>query len=270
MSDNNETVQSLFDAVKQGNVGLVEELMQIVDPAARCNHAIVLAAEYGHIEVVRLLLGDPRVSSAENLNDATGMAALRGHTGIVKLLLANPNVNPAGSDNHAFAWATLRGHVEIVRLLLADPRVDPAAEDNRALGVAVGHGHVEVVRLLLADPRVNDLKFIHSMATAQETAQQPKENFSWARECSMPEQHRAAWWMLSPNTSNAPNIVKFNVWCRSIVTIDFNTAEITVKPTPSPNTFNNPHVVNLNVQGPSIITVNFSAAEYTVDIIYDD
>ncbi|KAJ3176485.1 hypothetical protein HDU87_005179 [Geranomyces variabilis] len=83
---------------------------------------------------------------------------------IVELLLADPRVDPAAEDSRALLVASEEetrrplGQREwllaIVRLLLADPRVDPATDEKNALSCACQNDHFEVVELLLADPRV--------------------------------------------------------------------------------------------------------------------
>ncbi len=78
---------------------------------------------------------------------------------IVKLLLADPRIDPGYADNICIKEASQHGFVEIVKALLADPRVDPSANHNRALEYAMENEHHEIVILLLADPRVNTMRF---------------------------------------------------------------------------------------------------------------
>jgi hypothetical protein len=80
---------------------------------------------------------------------------MEGHVEVVKLLLADPRVDPSANDDEAFNDACMDGHVEIVTLLLADTRVNPSANDDEAVQSACRDGSVEVVTLLLADSRVN-------------------------------------------------------------------------------------------------------------------
>ena len=65
-----------------------------------------MAAENGHIEIVKLLLNDKRVNPAANMDQAIGSAAANGHIEIVKLtLLADKRVNPADNNNYALRLA---------------------------------------------------------------------------------------------------------------------------------------------------------------------
>ena len=84
------------------------------------------AAKGGCLEVVKLLLGDPRVDV--RANSKKGCSALHS--------------------------AASGGCLEVVKLLLEDPRVDVRAVDEEgwsALHFAASGGHVEVVKLLLED-----------------------------------------------------------------------------------------------------------------------
>jgi hypothetical protein len=145
-------------AAKYGYENVVQlglESGVVGDPSAQANGAIRQASENGHIEVVRLLLTDPRVDPSALDNYAIRFASQNGHLDVVRLLLTDPRVDPSPRDNYAIRWVSEIGHLEMVRLLLTDPRVDPSARDNEAIRLASKNGHVEVVRLLLTDPRVD-------------------------------------------------------------------------------------------------------------------
>ncbi|KAI9353917.1 ankyrin repeat-containing domain protein [Obelidium mucronatum] len=127
-----------------------------VDPATRHNHAIHVAAEFGHTKVVRILLETRRVNaSAADIEHA----AERGYTDIVRLLLEN-DVNPTVNDNSAIDAACEEGHVDIVRLLLEHPKVDPTG--SAVWGAARG-GHTDVVRLLIADKRMDSRAQVNAL-----------------------------------------------------------------------------------------------------------
>ena len=68
--------------------------------------------------------------SAEN-NYAIQLASRKGHLEIVELLLQDPRVDPSADDNYAIGWASQNGHLEIIKLLLQDPRVDPSLQSNQ-------------------------------------------------------------------------------------------------------------------------------------------
>ena len=110
--------------------------------------AIRFASMEGHIEVVRLLLQDPRVDPSVSNNEAILNAVSNGHTEIVRLLLQDPRVDPTDDNNWAIRDASELGHTEVVRLLLQDPRVDPSENNNYAIKAARTNGHEEIVQLL--------------------------------------------------------------------------------------------------------------------------
>lgn len=59
-----------------------------VDPSAQDNMAICVAAQHGHLDVIKLLLGDPRVNPAVKQNFPLRLAAQYGHYDVVLYLLA--------------------------------------------------------------------------------------------------------------------------------------------------------------------------------------
>ena len=148
---------------------LVKELLAIarnIDPDLQDNYGrtpLSWAAEKGHTEVVKALLGDPRVNP--DRQDSVGgtplsWAAQEGHTEIVKAFLADPQVDPNRQDDNgavSLHFAAQEGHTEVVRALLGDRQVDADRQDNNGgtpLSWAAQEGHTEVVKALLGDPRV--------------------------------------------------------------------------------------------------------------------
>lgn len=120
--------------------------------------SLLLAAEYGHDAVAKLLLDKGAEVNAQ-CNDygycnALQAASCRGHTQMVKLLLEEgAEVNAQGGVvwGNALEPASFGGHKEIVELLL-----DKGAEANaqgqeycNALHAASVQGHNEIVKLLL-------------------------------------------------------------------------------------------------------------------------
>ena len=71
------------------------------------------ACKYNHIEIVKLLLQDPRVDPCDKYNITII---------VVKLLLQDSRVDPSDHNNLAIRWASQNGHIEVVKLLLQDPR----------------------------------------------------------------------------------------------------------------------------------------------------
>ncbi len=131
------------------------ESMQVQEPTNPASFKLRRAVEAGDPQAVEAAL-----NAGANINyaDSNGwtalmMAALYGHIDIVRLLIdAGAHVNCANNyDNSALMWAALYGHTEIVRLLL-----EQGADVNRAnnygdtaLIWAARHGHEDIARMLM-------------------------------------------------------------------------------------------------------------------------
>lgn len=74
---------------------------------------------------------------------------------VISLLLSNPKTNPTVLDNIAVISSAAMGCAGAVRLLLADGRPDPTARDNEALKKACERDHPDVVLVLLSDERIS-------------------------------------------------------------------------------------------------------------------
>lgn len=124
---------------------------------------VVIAAQKGHEQIVRLLLQDSRVCASADYNEALRCSSKGGHANIVKMLLSHPTIDP-NSCRRGQQWnehfepiltASERGFTEVIRHLLDDQRTDPSICSNRAIYWACANGHIEIVRLLLSDERVD-------------------------------------------------------------------------------------------------------------------
>lgn len=73
---------------------------------------------------------------------------------VIELLLTDPKVDPSGDNNNAIRMAVEGENVETVKLLLADSRVDPSANDNIAIICASKKENIEIVKLLLTNEKV--------------------------------------------------------------------------------------------------------------------
>jgi ankyrin repeat protein len=128
-------------------------LLTVKDPSAKNNRVIIIASKYGHHEIVKILLQDPRVDPSDVDNMAIRIASDNGQINIVKLLLQDSRVDPSANDNAAIRCASNNGHINVVKLLLQDSRVDPSADNNEAIRTSSRYGHYEIVKLLLQDSR---------------------------------------------------------------------------------------------------------------------
>ncbi|RAK88850.1 ankyrin, partial [Aspergillus costaricaensis CBS 115574] len=137
--------------------------------------ALSLAAEYGTIDVLELLLKQSwsfpclfRTTRWIDVNevDNSGLsplahAAYNGNESIVSLLLSKQGIRPdmrAFSGRTPFGYAAGRGHLNIIKMLLATGKVDPDSVDYAGLTpivYAADAQHEDVVSFLLNTGRVN-------------------------------------------------------------------------------------------------------------------
>jgi ankyrin repeat protein len=124
-----------------------------------------VAAQYGHSEVVKLLLAAGANVNSRRQDQATPLyiAAFHGYSPVVELLLtAGANVNSRRQDQatplHA---AAQHGHSEVVVKLLAAGATVDAKHQSQAtpLYVAAQFGHPQVVKLLLTAGANVDSRF---------------------------------------------------------------------------------------------------------------
>lgn len=128
------------------------------------NWALHQAVQYGHLEILRMLLGFPIVVSAIAADPYNfiylSKAAFSGKLEAVNLLLEIPQVlaNAASSNNEALMRASSAGSLSIVNRLLKIPAVfaDAGARDNAPLRCAAVCGHAKIVKRLLKIPRVKE------------------------------------------------------------------------------------------------------------------
>jgi len=141
-------------AARKGRVNIVKVLLADprVDPSALNNYAFSQAAAGNHLEVMQLLLSDSRF----RMNDLLFIdICTSGFLSGAKTLLKDSRTDPSIRNNTAFICAAWNNHVEIVKLLLTDSRVDPTAQNNKALMKVSKEGRAETLKLLLKDPRVD-------------------------------------------------------------------------------------------------------------------
>uniref|UniRef100_A0A8C1JPF2 Ankyrin repeat and sterile alpha motif domain containing 1B n=1 Tax=Cyprinus carpio TaxID=7962 RepID=A0A8C1JPF2_CYPCA len=116
--------------------------------------ALHCAAQYGHSEVVRVLLQELTDPSMRNSRGETALdlAALYGRLQVVCMLLtAHPNLMSCNTRKHTpLHLAARNGHHATVRVLLeADMDVNTQTEKGSALHEAALFGKMDVVQLLL-------------------------------------------------------------------------------------------------------------------------
>lgn len=126
-----------------------------VDPAYWNNFAFLEACSRGKVDLVEILLEDPRIDISGRNNQAirlvTSNNLLNNHpyTRIFNLLF------PRLELNQKFLDAVSAGNMALVNSMLQNPRVIPGIGQNEALRRATLAGHTEIFRILANHPRVD-------------------------------------------------------------------------------------------------------------------
>jgi ankyrin repeat protein len=113
-----------FEAVKNNNIDLVKKyIREGFDPSHVDNEAISIASEEGHVEILQLLLDDPRVNPNAQYNTPIYIAAYYGRTECVRSLLLDGRADPTIQNNVCLFYALTNRNYEVAKLLLRDDRV---------------------------------------------------------------------------------------------------------------------------------------------------
>jgi ankyrin repeat protein len=115
--------------------------------ADSCVLQLRLAAAYGHIDVVRLLVNKSG-SNSRTIDEAMCDAAEHGHIAIVEMLIDDFGANVHARKDAALQSASLYGRVPLVSMLL-DRGTDVHANGDAALQNAAAVGPATTIRTLL-------------------------------------------------------------------------------------------------------------------------
>uniref|UniRef100_A0A6C0JXA3 Uncharacterized protein n=1 Tax=viral metagenome TaxID=1070528 RepID=A0A6C0JXA3_9ZZZZ len=110
-------MDQFITACKNGDISTVKCLLPTIDLSANDKYAVIWASRYGYVELIRLLLTDPRFDPSFRDNEAIQLAVLYGRTDVVRLLVADPRVDSSILDNWAINAAKRDGNTKLVDLL---------------------------------------------------------------------------------------------------------------------------------------------------------
>jgi|GEM_PF-3013972 len=144
ISDDDRRSCGVRMAAEHGHIGIVKDLLNDGEiPDDDRGHSFEKAAEYGHIEIVRMLLHG-RISG-DKRGYAFRTAAQLGYIEIVRLLNNDEEITDYDRI-YALGMTARNGHIEIVRLFLNGTISDDAKEF--AIQQAEENGHYKIVKLL--------------------------------------------------------------------------------------------------------------------------
>lgn len=138
----------LNTSISIGNYEMVKYLVQ--EMGIRNDDDIILAADEGHVKIVLFFLREGMDPSVYD-NQAIQWASEEGNLEVVRLLLTDPRVDPSAKNNLALKLTLEENHPKVVKLLLDDSRVrevkgklNPHREINRRIKIAIRKGDDEL------------------------------------------------------------------------------------------------------------------------------
>ncbi|MBT4963220.1 MAG: hypothetical protein HOI53_04195 [Francisellaceae bacterium] len=149
---------ALSESVKEGHIEIVDLLLRdprVVPVRNRKCVAAELAAAYGHKDILIRLLHEDSVEPSGGRNSIIRLASANGNEDIVEMMLEYPTVNPGDANNSALILAVKGRHLNVANILIRDDRVVPSARDNYPICKASFNGDIEMVELLLNCHSVN-------------------------------------------------------------------------------------------------------------------
>lgn len=107
----------LYTASKNGDIDHIKQLFDVKHDhtISSLNHAVRLASENGHTQIVKYLCDNGATADSNN-SSALRLAAMNGHLDTVIFLCEN-GANVTACENHAVQTAAGHGHINIVKYL---------------------------------------------------------------------------------------------------------------------------------------------------------
>lgn len=106
------------------------------------------AAGKGHVEIVRLLLCDPRMQPGDQ-SDTLSEAVYAKQLDVLDVLLGDERIDPNGDNGHALLCAADDARLVVLQRLLQDKRVNPRANNDEAVKQAAQLGEHDAMEMLI-------------------------------------------------------------------------------------------------------------------------
>lgn len=160
---NRDAALALHDAARAGQLEMVALLMTFANDQDYILHALASAASTGQTAVVAQLISGLPPPALVRDSRALRLAAQNGHLEVVKLLLPVSNPEDLGNEGiSALALAAAAGHEKVVHHLLST--VDPKAHGSQALARAAMNAQLNMVKLLAP---ISDLRDAWELLVSQ-------------------------------------------------------------------------------------------------------
>lgn len=179
VSYKSDVIEKWFTAAASGDLKIIQEMLDIIDINIKngdnCT-ALMLAAQFGNENIVKLLLQAPEVDITvfdKSGTNACGFAIENNHQNIVKLFLQMPKFDINSRDNTKrrctpLINAVIKNRINIVKLLLQAPAAGAEAGAKAAIDINARdvHGSTalicasypdkqEILKLLLKQPKID-------------------------------------------------------------------------------------------------------------------
>jgi len=143
----------LYVASQFGNIEVVKHLLTIPNIDINTDNPMVIACEFGHYEIVKLLYergADPSIADSFSFR----LAAENGFANIVKLFINDPRINVNAQDEYAIKQACEENHHEVVKILMDHPKVVYQSDVYSPVLVDCVHHGGKLLRTILADTKI--------------------------------------------------------------------------------------------------------------------
>ena len=121
-----------IEACRKGNTEVVKYILDEKLAYADClyNIPIRLACSNNRVQVLILLLKDPKTLTAFSGPHCLNIACMSGYLDIVKLLLGDKRIDPLFNNAECLRKARYAKQQRVIDLLLSDERISPMRDDN--------------------------------------------------------------------------------------------------------------------------------------------
>lgn len=133
------------------NADLFRIALAFNSPNLNLSIPLQISVSNGCIDIVELILADPRFEVLEYSIDYVFDAVLKNKLEILKLLISDSRFVLNKYNNMPFREAVRSGYVEIVRELLKSPFINPQDNDKETLTISIQKNHREITELLMND-----------------------------------------------------------------------------------------------------------------------